>query len=251
MSEDLNLQANALFEFLHDRFSAHPDYSVHRFEVRGNERFLIQLEDKRVTFLRIEQGVPLLLFFWTMRDLHTLRALPGLERTPYGRMFEVPGQAFNLNFNRAVGIDPSLIEPNTLFEALTQIAAGSSMRKLLPREGDSTTVTRLRDYYLSDGEWEAQHSLDKLVEHIDETNLDYAIECISEIDPWIEEDPEHAFGTTLILLDELVRDHERCIPQSYRHLKNLRGAYQKLGSKAKHDLAEVEYLLDLVSRQMN
>lgn len=251
MSEDPHLQANALFEFLHDRFLAHPDYAVHRFEVRGNQRFLVQLEDKRVTFLRIEQGVPLLLFFWTMRDLHKLRALPGLKRSPYGRMFEVPGQAFNLNFDRAVGIDPSLIEPNTLFEALTQIAADSSMRKLLPRADDPTTVTRLRDYYLSDGEWEAEHSLEKLVEHIDETNLDYAIECISEIDPWIEEDPDHALGTTLILLDELILDHQRCIPQSYRHLKRLHEAYRKLGPKAKHDLAEVDYLLDLVSRQMN
>lgn len=245
------MQANALFEFLHDQFLAHPDHAVERFTVRGNERFLVGLEDKRVTFLRIEQGEPLLFFFWTMQDLRMFRTVPGLERSPYGRMFEVPGLAYNLNFDRAVGVDPSLIEPQALFEALTQIASQSSMRKLLPRTDDSLTVTRLREYYFSDGEWEYQYALDKLVEHIDETNLDYAIECISAIDPWIDEDPDHALGTTLILLDDLVRDHQRCVAQSYLHLKRLQEAYRALGPKAKHDLAEVDYLLDLVSRQMN
>ena len=241
----------ALFEFLHDAFSANMAFSVERITDRGNERFLIGLEGERVTFLRIEQGEPLLLFFWTMADLHKLRAVPGLERTPYGRMFEVPGQAYNQNFDRAVGVDQSLIEPDALFTALTQIAAQSSMRNLLPSADESPIIKLLRAYYLAEGEWEHETTLEALVEHVDEANLDFAMECISKIDPWIDEDPTYALGTMLILLDDLVRDLQRCIPQSHAHLKRLRDAYRKLGPKAKYDLAEVDYLLDLVSRQMN
>jgi hypothetical protein len=245
------MQTSNLFEFLHDAFSAHSDFAVKRFTVRGNERFLVGLHDHRVTFLRIEQGEPLLLFFWALRDLHKLRALPGLGRTPYGRMFEIPGHAYNWNFERAVGIEAGLIKPEDLFEALVQIAAQTSMRKLLPRDDDAHMVTRLREYYFAEGEWETQHALEKLVEHVDETNLDFAMDCIREIDPWMEEDPDHALGTMLIVLDELVQDHQRCIPQARPHLIYLREAYQSLGPKAKHDLSEVEYLIDLVARQMN
>lgn len=245
------MQTSSVFESLHDAFSAHSDFAVKRFTVRGNDRFLVGLKDHRVTFLRIEQGEPLLLFFWTLRDLHTLRAHPGLGLTPYGRMFEIPGHAYNWNFERAVGIEAGLIEPHDLFDKLVEIAAHSSMRKLLPRDDDSQMVTRLRDYYFSEGEWEHQHALETLVQYIDETNLDFAMDCIREIDPWVEEDPDHALGTMLIVLDELVQDHQRCIPQARRHLTYLREAYQKLGPKAKHDLSEVEYLLDLISRQMN
>ncbi|NQY38503.1 MAG: hypothetical protein HRT80_00240 [Henriciella sp.] len=111
--------------------------------------------------------------------------------------------------------------------------------------------SRLKEYYVAEGEWEHEYTMEKLVDMIDDTNLDLALSFIPEVDPWIEENANYALGTTLIILDELVRERGRCIPQALFHLKRLRSEYQKLGPRAAYDLREVDEILDQIYGQMH
>ena len=245
------MQTEPLFDFLFRRFSQHPDFSKKRGSGAQAKSVFISFSDSRVVFLALNAASPLELTFWTSRDLHKLRELPGLEKSPYGRMFELPGKPYNWNYDNTVGIDPRLIDPQTLFDELVRIASNSTIQRLVNQPNDHPMKSRLKEYYVAEGEWEHEYTMEKLVDMIDDTNLDLALSFIPEVDPWIEENANYALGTTLIILDELVRERGRCIPQALFHLKRLRSEYQKLGPRAAYDLREEDEILDQIYGQMH
>ncbi|MEQ3747420.1 MAG: hypothetical protein ABNH53_14440 [Henriciella sp.] len=245
------MQTDSLYDFLWRRFSQHPDFSTKPGSGAQSKSFFVLLGNSRIVFLNVQAATPLELFFWTSRDLHKLRELPGLEQSPFGRMFEMPGKPYNLNYERTVGIDPSLVDPDALFDELRCIASKSSIQKLVAQPNDHPIKSRLKEYYLAEGEWEHEYTMEKLVETIEDGDLDLAISFIPEIDPWIEEDTSYALGTALILLDDLVRVHARCIPEAVSHLKRLRAEFVSIGARAAPDLQEVDALLDHIRKQLH
>jgi len=245
------MQTGSLFDFLFRKFSHHPDFTTKPASVSSSNSFFVLLKNSRIVFLKVEAAPSLELFFWTSRDLHKLLKLPGLEQSPHGRMFETPGKPYNLNYERTIGIEPGLVDPDALFDELRHIAATSTIQRLVAHPDDHPVEAGLKKYYLAENEYEYEYAMGRLVEMIDERNLELAILFISEIDPWIEEDPDHALGTTLILLDDLVRGHSRCLPQAFSQLKRLHSEFRKIGPNAVPDLQEVEALLEHINKQMH
>ncbi|UTW54401.1 hypothetical protein [Kordiimonas sp. SCSIO 12610] len=240
----------SLFRYLQESFENHAEYTVEAFSADGVDQFFVHLQGSDVMLLRVTDGDPILIFFWTKRDMHKLREFPGLEQAPYGRMLEEYGKSYHWLYDRTLAIDPTRVHRSELYEALIEIAKTSHMHQLVPRTDDPIIKALIREYCLTEGEWELDQAMAKLVANVDETNLDYTIASIQEIDPWVEEDPDNYLGTIHILLDRLIKD-QRCIAQAHVHLVWLRSEYEKLGPKAEVDIWEVDGLLELTAKYRN
>jgi len=242
-------QATLLYNFLLNDFMKHADFSIERIADDKTEHFRINLGDSDVPFLSVRDGDPLLLTFFTKCDLHKIRKVRGLEQSPYGRMFELSGRSYQWMFDTTVGIDANCVVFDDVFEALLKIAETSRMQNIVPRDGDPPIKAQIRRYCLADGEWEHNTLMGQLVNSVDETNLDYVVDSILEIDPWVDEDPDSALGTIHILLEKLVREEHRCLTQATHHLRRLRSKYEKFGPRTDIDVQELDTLLEFVNRQ--
>ena len=245
------MEIDSEFQRLRTRFNQSLDFEVIRPTGRDQSSFTVGLFGRQARFLRVREYNPLLLSFCLMQDMHELRKQPELNLSPYGRIFETPGKPYNISLDSTVGIEPNVMTTDKLFDALVEISLTSGMRKLLPHRDDSFIETKLKHYYAAENEWETHDAIEQVASAVNENNLNWVMSCIPAIDPWADQDPDSVPGTTLIILDEVVRKHHRCISQARPHLTRIRSDFEKIGRMAREDILEVDALLGLISEQLN
>ncbi len=238
-----------LFRTLQNKFNAHIAFTIeaHKDELPAWSMCLSGTQNE---YLYVEDGNPLVFSFALSRDMQKLRALPELNSSPYGRMLAASDRPYERWLEGALGIDPSLISAEKIVDAIVSIASTSRMQRLIPHPNDTEIVLLLRRYNAATEEWALEKAMEKLVNATNEANIDFVMSRIPDLDPWVDQDPENAMGTQLILLSHLVQAHPRCLTQAGVHLKRLRREYTNLDGNWDAEIDEIDYLSGLIPRRV-
>lgn len=217
-------------------------------EQRAEISFCIEHAESRTRVFKIIYRDGIFFTFDTRFDLDRFIELAALDHAPTGRALWPHGDPYPLHMERTLFVEGHSFEYPLAAEALASVMTETPMRRLLARDDDSDLQRLLRRYASRLEEWEANIVLADIARCINENNFDFAFDSLSDFNPWHEEDPDDTPGMALCILDEMIREQGRVYPQTRDRLVRLRDEFEKLGERAKYDIAETEDLLRKLER---
>ncbi|MEQ9586448.1 MAG: hypothetical protein RJS97_00500 [Parvibaculaceae bacterium] len=133
-------------------------------------------------------------------------------------------------------------------DALMEVASRTTMRQLIPRPDDTQLQTLLRRLYSASDACFLEALSADIVTSITAESIDHTLDLVARINPWAGEDPQSVPDTVLMLLEALVRERRKYLPQARAHLLRIRQAFEAIGKTAAEDVQDVDELLGLLKK---
>lgn len=234
-----------MIKTLQELLCRHPMFDAEPLETKEKVLSSIRLKGTRTEYLVIRDGDTLLFVFNLVADAQRFSEASTIKHAVRKKLSSpFSHEAYKLLI-RAVELDISQIDAESMVQAIATVAAASKLQLLVPRLDDAPWVSKLRKYNQASGEWELQTATKELLDSIDDTNVDLVMSSVADMDPWVDQDAENPLGTKLILLTELVQQHLISNAHARMQLKHLREEYVKLDGNWRAEMDEIEHLLSL------